>query len=126
MPELEVELRNLLKNTDAQIDKLPKAPSDDAQGEIVLLVSNFARELAAYVEGTPDDNGIHQLMRPLNNAFLVTIRDTAQQFCPFEREIDTIYSFTHPNFFLSGVEPEISNDDDDSICVDEVMEMANK
>jgi hypothetical protein len=126
LPELEVELQNLLKITDAQISKLPKAPSEDAQGEIVLLVSNFAREVAVYVEGTPDENGIHQLMRPLNKAFLVTIRGTAQRFCPWERETDTACSFTHPNFFLSGTEPAISNDDDEVICVDEVIEMADK
>ena len=65
------------------LEKLPPAPSDDAQGEVVLLVSNFARELATYVEGTPDDNGIHQLIRPLNSAFVITIRGTAQKFCPF-------------------------------------------
>lgn len=137
-----MELQKLLRETEDQLSKFPSPPSDDAQGEIIMLVSGFARELAAYVEGTPDDRGIHQLIRPLNNAFLEAIRGTAQRFSPFERS--TLYSqlfleepnpnayfgrvgvpFTHPESLASDVEPVIHNDDDDSICVEEVTEMAN-
>lgn len=105
MPELAVELQNLLKETESQIRKLPAAPSDDAQGEIIMLVSGFARELAGYVEGTPDDNGIHQAIRPLNKTFLARIRDTAPKFCPFVSGSSQRY--THPEVLPSdGPEPD--------------------
>ena len=110
--------------TESQIQELPAAPSDDAQGEIILLVSNFARELATYVEGTPDDNGIHQAIRPLNRSFLEEIRATAQKFSPFWGGTGRCY--THPTFFSSEVEPQIRADDKDAIHVDVVMYMADK
>lgn len=114
----------MLKETEAQISKLPPAPSDDAQSEVLLLISNFARELASYVEGTPDEDGIHQTIHPLNKKFHVKIRDTAQKFSPFEREQKRNY--THPEFLASDGEPEIRGDDDGTICVDEVMDMTDK
>ena len=129
LPELEGELQALLKETEAQIRLLPAAPSDDAQGEILLLASDFTRELAGYVEGTPDDNGIHQAIRPLNKVFTTEIRGTAQRFSPFPRGWKWCCEyarFTHPKFHQSDEEPEIRAGDDDAICVDEVMEMADK
>ena len=124
MPELADELRNLLKETELQISKLPPAPSDDAQGQIIMLISDFARELASYVEGTPDDNGIHQAIRPLNKAFVGGIRSTAPMFSPFLRDSATYY--VHPKFLWSHHEPNISTDDDNAICVDEVLDMGDK
>ena len=125
LPELEVELYNLLKETEALLGKLPNAPSDDAQGDIISLVSDFARELAQYVEGTPDENGIHQQIRPYNAEFLDTIWGTAQRFCPFE--CNSGEHFTHPNLMSAdSPQPLISDSDVDAICVKEVMEMAEK
>ena len=130
LPELEVELQNLLKETEALLEKLPPAPSDDAQGEVVLLVSNFARELATYVEGTPDDNGIHQLIRPLNKEFVTMIRGTAQKFCPFganefHRCIDSGSSPTQYISLDANFEPTVyERDDEGATCVDKVVEMA--
>jgi hypothetical protein len=127
----------LLKETESQVRKLPAAPSDDAQGEVLLMVSNFVRELATYVEGTPDDNGIHQAIRPLNEGFKEEIRGTAQKFSPFVRPnlpfIGGHHTFAqkgqgykHPNFLQSEEEPGIHSSEDDAICVNEVMEMTNK
>lgn len=124
MPELADELQKLLKETDSQISKLLPAPSDDAQGQIIMLISDFARELATYVEGTPDDNGIHQAIRPLNKVFLGGIRNTAPMFSPFIRGDKSGY--THPKFLLSDNEPDIYTDDDDTICVDEVWNMGDR
>jgi len=126
LPELAGELQNLLKETESQIQKLPSAPSDDAQGEIILLVSDFARELATYVEGTPDDNGIHQAIRPLNRTFMSMIQGTAPDFSPFESESGRYY--TPPDFLQSedtGIYGRVT-DLDDTIYVDEVMDMADK
>ena len=124
LPELEIELQNLLKDTEALLGKLPKAPSDDAQGDIISLVSDFARELAQYVEGTPDDNGIHQQIRPHNAAFLATIRGTAQRFFPFGRSDNR--GFMQPSLFDADESKIfISGNSEDTICIDEVMRMAD-
>lgn len=115
LPELEQELRNMLRETEAQIGKLPPAPSDDAQGEIVMLVSNFARELATYVEGTPDEDGIHQLIRPLNHAYSADIKGTAPEFCPFARG--------------QRIPPALSGEAstrEDALWLNEVIDMADK
>ena len=127
MPELADELQNLLKETEDQINKLPVAPSDDAQGEVIMLVSSFAREVASYVEGTPNENGIHQAMRPLKVVFLTEIRGTAPKFSPFVRgEVGSYTRYKHPEFLPSDGEPEIYPVDDDAICVDEVTDMENQ
>ena len=123
MPELARELHNLLNETDSQISKLPAAPSDDAQGEIISLISDFARELASYIEGTPDENGIHQIIRPMNGSFSTEIRATAPKFFPFERGTGGVY--THPKFLPSDVEPQINPHDEDVICVADVTTMAD-
>jgi len=120
-------LQALLKETEDQLGKLPAPPSDDAQGEIVSLVSDFARELATYIDGTPDDNGIHQLIRPLNKAFLEEIRSTAQPFSPFERAPHGRGTpFKHPELLISGMEPDIYNGALETICINDVMVMANR
>ncbi|KAF9648403.1 hypothetical protein BDM02DRAFT_3187163 [Thelephora ganbajun] len=124
LPELEGELQSLLKKTESQIRELPAAPTDDVQGEVILLVSNFARELATYVEGTPDDGGIHQTIRPLNQAFLTEIRGTAQKFSPYIRGVGR--SYTHPKFLASDTELEIDANEPDAIYADEVMALANR
>ena len=125
MPELADELESLLIETETQIQKLPAGPSDDAQGEVILMVSNFARELASYVEGTPDDNGIHQAIRPLNREFVLKIRGTAQKFTRFKRELGDSYT---PSKFLPEEEREIytNQTDCETIYVDDVMDMAEK
>ena len=124
LPELADELQKLLKETEDQIQKLPVAPSDDAQGEVIMLISNFARELASYVEGTPDDNGIHQAIRPLTKAFLGRIRSTAPRFSPFVS--GEMQCYAHPKFLPSDYEPDIRASDDDAICVDKVLDMEDR
>ena len=89
-----------------------------------MLVSGFARELATYVEGTPDDNGIHQAIRPLNKSFFDEIRDTAPKFSPFTRGM--VIGYTHPVILPPDDESVIYANEPDAICVDEVMEMGDK
>ena len=114
----------MLRETQSQVRKLPTPPSGDAQGEIIMLVSNFARELSGYVEGTPDRDGIHQAIRPLNNRFVTEILRTAPKFCPVERKSGRHYSYPS---FLPPEEQEVDNgDNDDVIYVDEVKDMADQ
>ena len=89
-----------------------------------MLVSGFARELATYVEGTPDDNGIHQAIRPLNKMFFNQIYSTAPKFSPFTRGPGQHY--VHPTFASSGDEPQIYSNSHDTICADEVMDMKDR
>jgi hypothetical protein len=124
LPEIEKELQNAMEETEALLEELPAAPSDDAQGEIILLVSNFARELAVHVEGTPDRDGIHQTIRPLSKSFSDDIRNTAPKFSPFER--GTGRRYTHPGFLRSDREREINSNDRDAICVDYVMTLGDQ
>ena len=99
-------------------------PSDDAQGEIIMLVSNFSRELASYVEGTPDPDGIHQTIRPLNDKFITEIRRTAQKFNPFER--GTGNQYTHPSFLPLEEREADDGGNSEVIYVDEVKDMADQ
>ena len=124
LPEIEEELARALKETESLLEELPGAPSDDAQGEIILLISNFARELAAYVEGTPDRDGIYQCIRPLNRSFLDDIRNTAPKFSPFEKGTGRWY--THPGFLRSDKERAIYSDDSEAICVDYVKTLGDE
>lgn len=76
------------------------------------------------MEGTPDDNGIHQQIRPHNAAFLATIRGTAQRFFPFVRSDNR--GFMQPSLFDAEEQKIfISANSEDTICIDEVMRMAD-
>jgi hypothetical protein len=114
----------MLRETDPHIRKLPMPPSDDAQGEIIMLVSNFSRELASYVEGTPDPDGIHQAIRPLHNKFAAEIRRTAQTFSPFERRNGERY--LHPSFHPLEEQEADNGGNNGVIHVDEVKDMADQ
>ena len=76
------------------------------------------------MEGTPDDNGIHQAIRPFNKAFFSEIRGTAPRFSPFARGESRCY--THPVFLPLDREPQIYVNGSDGISVDEVMIMGDK
>ena len=89
-----------------------------------MLVSNFSHELASYVEGTPDPDGIHQSIRPLINKFVTEIQRTAPKFCPLERKSGEHYN--HPSF-LPLEEREVDNGSNDCVIyVDEVKAMADQ
>lgn len=114
----------MLRETESHIEKLPMPPFEDAQSEIMMLISDFSRELASYVEGTPDPDGIHQAIRPLNNEFAVEIRRTAQTFSPFERGSGEHY--LHPSFHPVEEQEADSGGNNGVIYVDEVKEMAEQ
>lgn len=100
--------------------KLPKPPPENPVTEIIELVSGFSRSLSTYVEGTPDERGIHQTIRPLHARFSNRIRDTAPDFRPYGAEGRMDYE---PPSFLAAEKAELGSDDS-AIYVDEVMKMA--
>ncbi|KIJ63497.1 hypothetical protein HYDPIDRAFT_29303 [Hydnomerulius pinastri MD-312] len=84
LPEIQEELTNALQDTEAKWRALPKAPSNDAVGEVLHVLSLFARDLSRRLEGTPDEDGLIQSIRPHQQAFKRAIRETAPNFIPWE------------------------------------------
>jgi hypothetical protein len=120
LPELANELQNLLKQTDVRLRKLPKPPPENPVTEIFEMVSGFSRSLSDYVDGTPDERGIHQTIRPLHTKFSTAIRDTAPDFRPYKGLQDMQYT---PPSFLAAEKEELGSEDG-AIYVDQVMSMA--
>ncbi|KIJ63510.1 hypothetical protein HYDPIDRAFT_40933 [Hydnomerulius pinastri MD-312] len=84
LPEIQEELTNALRDTEAKLRALPKAPSNDPVGEVLHVLSLFTRDLSRRLEGTPDEDGLIQSIRPHQQAFRRAIRETAPNFIPWE------------------------------------------
>lgn len=84
------------------------------------MVSEFSRSLSGYVEGTPDECGIHQTIQPLHTKFKDAIRETAPNFRPYKSGETLHYE---PPTFLATETTELGSDDS-AIYVDQVMTMA--
>jgi len=84
------------------------------------MVSGFSRSLSTYVEGTPDERGIHQTFQPLHMKFKDAIQETAPDFRPYKSGERLNYE---PPTFLAAEKVELGSDDG-AIYVDEVMNMA--
>ncbi|KAI0782967.1 P-loop containing nucleoside triphosphate hydrolase protein [Abortiporus biennis] len=142
LPELQDELQKLLQKTEDSLRQIPKPPSSDALGEILHLLSNFSRDLSTHLEGTPDEKGLLQTIRPAQEAFKRAIRETAPDFRPYERPSRTSLEDSSdesdsgdgsnsdsravqpPSFLSSEEAPVISRNDNNAIFVDEVMKRA--
>ncbi|EGO00515.1 hypothetical protein SERLA73DRAFT_166837 [Serpula lacrymans var. lacrymans S7.3] len=83
LPGIYQDLYDLIDSTDMELRKLPKAPSVDAAGEVLELVNGFTRALSRRLEGTPEEDGLLQKIRPTQSKFKRAIRATAPEFCPF-------------------------------------------
>jgi len=84
------------------------------------MVSEFSRSLSTYVEGTPDECGIHQTIQPLHVKFKDAIRETAPNFRPYKSGETLHYE---PPTFLATEKTELGSDDS-AVYVDQVMNMA--
>lgn len=120
LPGLADELQNLLKQTQDHLQKLPKPPPENPITEIIELVSGFSRSLSTYVDGTPDERGIHQTIRPLLNRFSKAIKGTAPDFRPYKALESMDYV---PPTFLDVEKMELGSDGS-AIYVDQVMNLA--
>ena len=142
LPELQDELQSLLHKTEEALRQLPKPPSNDAFAEILHLVSDFGRDMARHLEGTPEGHGLLQTLRPVQERFKKAIRETAPDFRPIinpgSAEVDiwcdssSTSSKDHSRVsqpdFLRAEEPDAwsVNDDERAIYVDEVMRRAQQ
>ncbi|EGO00516.1 hypothetical protein SERLA73DRAFT_71538 [Serpula lacrymans var. lacrymans S7.3] len=106
LPGIHQELYNLINGTDVELRKLPKAPSADAAGEVLEVVNGFTRALSRRLEGTPDEDGLLQKIRPTQNKFKRAIRATAPEFFPFGKG-ETSEVSSVPDF--------IANEEDDDL-----------
>ncbi|KAF9783798.1 P-loop containing nucleoside triphosphate hydrolase protein [Thelephora terrestris] len=120
LPKLAEELQILLKETENRLRKLPKPPPENPVTEIIDLVSGFSRSLSTLVEGTPDERGIHQTIRPLHTKFRDAIRDTAPDFRPYKS--GDWLNYEPPSFLAT--EKALLGSDDGVIYVDHVMNLA--
>lgn len=120
LPELADELQNLLKETERRLRSLPKPPPANPVAEVIDMVSGFSRSLSTYVEGTPDEDGIHQTVRTHHEKFSKAIRDTAPDFRPYEAGETKPFA---PPCFLPAEKTELGVDER-AIYVNQVMDMA--
>ncbi|CCM06033.1 uncharacterized protein FIBRA_08279 [Fibroporia radiculosa] len=127
LPVIQDELQKMLKATDDRLLGLPRAPSlADAVNEVYNLVSKFTDGLSAYLEGTPEGDGLLQSLRPSHDKFRKVIRSTAPDFRPYERNVDVADDFVAPNILIDE-EPHFKPEDDrNAIFVDEVMTRAQE
>ena len=113
-------MQNLLKQTEHKLQNLPKPPSSNPISEIIEMVSGFSRSLSTFVEGTPEEDGIHQTIQPLHAKFKKAIEETAPDFRPYKSGDWVDYE---PPTFLAAEKTELGPDHG-AIYVDQVMNMA--
>lgn len=150
LPELQDELQKLIQVTEESLRNLPKPPSQDAFTEILHLIGDFTRDLDVSLDGTPDEEGLLQTIRPFQLVFKRAVRATAPDFRPVIRpkaskQVPSKDSFTF-SFDIDGEERQdseavtlafLSNEEDttdgmlpkdekNAIYIDEVMRRANQ
>jgi hypothetical protein len=129
LPELQVELDKLFERTDRDISRLPIPPSADPMGDLLKMTGAFVRSVEHIVAGSPDENGLIQVLRGPRDQFKREIRQTAPDFRPLERprDVNTSPALPEPRF-LSNEEQESEwqpMDASRAIFVDEVQKRAN-
>jgi hypothetical protein len=125
LPKIQEELVNAIQETDARLRGLPKAPSSDPVGEVMHNLRNFVRDLDRRVEGTPEEDGLLQTIRPHQEAFKVAIRRTAPHFVPWEKT--KIKELREASFLAheDGADAEEeSHTNQSKIYIDEVLKRA--
>lgn len=131
LPELQEELQKLIQQTDEALRSLPKPPSADPLGETLHLISAFVQDLSNHVEGTPNEQGLLQAIRPAHLGFKSSIRATAPNFKA--RRCNGIVG--EEMEFADAAPAFLRNEEDTSvplsvtskpIYIDEVMKRADK
>jgi hypothetical protein len=132
----------MVRKTEKSIKGLPKAPSEDPLSEIMSLLGIFVRDLERHLEGTPEEGGLLQRIRPSQERFRREIKATAPDFRPYEKRYAKSKS-AHWPAFLDDEERADAGDDVENeasvgvgqptlvdtprtIYVDEVHERAGK
>jgi len=107
--------------------QLPKAPSSDAVGEVWHVVGEFIRKVSRRLEGTSDEGGLLQKIRPHQEEFKRAIRTTAPNFIPWESNKTHSHDRHLPQVeFLSNEEDKQLVPGTRKVYVDDVLHHAKK
>jgi len=85
LPQIYEELQSLIQKAEDDMRALPKAPSADPLAEVLQLVHNFMSDVRQHLEGTPEEDGLLQSIRPAQLKFQRAIRATVPNFVPYEK-----------------------------------------
>jgi vacuolar protein sorting-associated protein 1 len=84
LPKLRATVAKLIAENAAELELLPKPPSQNPVVELLELVTGFCTELREAVFGKHDDKSLVHNNRANYGIFKVAIRATAPDFRPFE------------------------------------------
>ncbi|KAF9461844.1 P-loop containing nucleoside triphosphate hydrolase protein [Collybia nuda] len=147
VPEIQDELERSMIAAREALMSLPREPSRDPRSEISTMLHVFVTDIARHAEGVPDEDGLLQSIRPVQERFRRALRTTAPKFRPFERRYADVKELEKAEFLAheEGAEDFELDDDDDReilrkpsstkssrniprgpIYIDEVMERAEQ
>ncbi|KAH7908274.1 P-loop containing nucleoside triphosphate hydrolase protein [Hygrophoropsis aurantiaca] len=98
LPSARGEISTVLRDTEEEMRNLPKAPSNDPVGEVLQRLSAFTRIVSQNLEGTSDENGLLQTIRPFQRDFQRAIRSTAPNFQPWKKSDRENRQLPNPSF----------------------------
>jgi hypothetical protein len=124
LPEIQVELQKLHRNTERDIQLLPKPPSKNPCLDILDLISNFRLDLSKHLEGIPDEDGLLQAIKRQQMYFRRAIRATPPNFRPYERRhsVDGLVEDVFDNDEADRL--DITSGETGAIFVDDVFNRA--
>jgi hypothetical protein len=96
LPQIQIELENIIQKTRTGLQQLPKPPSSDPIGEVASLLHQFIGELNNIIEGVYHPEGLLQAIRPSQEQFRREIRHTAPDFRPFEEPVEFRMEYEEP------------------------------
>ncbi|KAG7091490.1 hypothetical protein E1B28_010521 [Marasmius oreades] len=127
LPEIRRELDTAIQNAKNAVLKLPKAPSADPLNEISSMIFTFMADVNRHVDGVPNRGGLHQTIRPFQEAFRSKIRMTAPNFKPYECR-DGLRAMPPPPFIKheeEKIEDSLVGSEFEAIYLEEVLRRAN-
>lgn len=123
---------NAIQEVNTKLQTLPKAPSTDPIGEVLHAIGSFVRDLEHRVEGTPEEDGLLQTIRPHQEAFKFAIQGTAPNFVPREKT-EHLFGELPETAFLTDEDGDSdasgaveSHTDQEKVYVDEVLKRAQE
>ncbi len=130
LPSIQEDIETLLADVDKKLAELPKPPSADPLSEVLSLISDFAKSLGKYLEGTPNADGLIQSIRHSSGTFRKAIRATEPDFRPYERSIalqlPEAHIFVAPSFLSNEGPAYTPADNSRAIFIDDVKKRADQ
>ncbi|KAI0067648.1 hypothetical protein BV25DRAFT_1834706 [Artomyces pyxidatus] len=100
LPEIVQEVQRQKERVELSLSKLPTPPSTDSLVEMTNLLTNFSNAVASHVEGSPDEDGLIQAIRPHQEKFKLAIRTLAPDFRLCKQAESVFFSALPPMDFL--------------------------